>query len=69
MERTKWLAIIIDSIKTLKGGAICSAINAYVLNGSPSTKNFVSKILKGVSAPIITMIKSWMLEGEINDPH
>ena len=64
----KWLAIIIDSIKNLKGGAICSAINTYALNGSPSTNQFVNRILKEVSAPILSMIKTWMIEGEINDP-
>ena len=52
----------------LKGGAVCSAINTYVLNGSPATKQFVSRILKEVSTPILSMIKTWMLSGEINDP-
>jgi gamma-tubulin complex component 3 len=65
----KWLALIIDSVKNLKGGAICSAINTFTLNGSPSTKLFINRILKEVSAPILSMIKTWMLEGEINDPH
>ncbi len=64
----KWLAIIIDSVSNLKGGSVCSAINAYVLNGSPATRTFISRILKEVSAPILTMIKQWMIEGEINDP-
>ena len=68
LDRMKWLALIIDSIKNLKGGAICSAINTFTLNGSPSTCTFVNRILKEVSAPILTMIKTWMLEGEINDP-
>lgn len=52
----------------MKGGAFCSAINSYILNGSPATKAFVSRILKEVSAPILTMIKTWMIEGELNDP-
>ena len=64
----KWLAIIIDSVQNLRGGAVCSAINSYVLNGSPSTKQFISRILKEVSSPILNMIKQWMIEGEINDP-
>lgn len=68
MERMKWLAIITDSVKNLKGGAVCSAINTYVQNGSPATKQFILRILKEVSSPILAMIKSWMLEGEINDP-
>lgn len=25
--------------------------------------------MREVSAPILTMIKSWMLEGELSDPH
>jgi len=69
LERMKWLAVITDSLFNLKGGAICSAINTFVLNGSTATRFFISRILKEVSAPILTMIKSWMLEGEINDPH
>ena len=68
LERMKWLAVITDLVKNLKGGAICSAINTYVLNGSPSTKQFISRILKEVSTPILSMIKTWMLAGEINDP-
>ena len=64
----KWLAVITDLVQNLKGGAICSAINTYVLNGSPSTKHFISRILKEVSTPILSMIKTWMVAGEINDP-
>lgn len=64
----KWLAVIIDSIKNLKGGAICSLINTFTLNGSPMIKQFINRILKEVSAPILFMIKTWMIEGEINDP-
>ena len=68
LDRMKWLAIIIDSIQNLKGGAICSAINTFTMNGSPSTQQFINRILKEVSAPILSMIKTWMIEGEINDP-
>ena len=57
MERMKWLAVIIDSVSSLKGGAVCSAIHSYVLTGSPSTRSFISRILKEVSSPILTMIK------------
>ena len=68
LDRMKWLALIVDSIQNLKGGAICSAINTFAMNGSPSTRQFINRILKEVSAPILTMIKTWMIEGEINDP-
>jgi len=65
----KWLAIIIDAVQNLKGGAVCSALHSYVLNGSPSTRAFVGGILKEVCSPMITMIKQWMIEGELNDPY
>ena len=57
----KWLALIIDSIYNLKGGAICSVINTFALNGSPTTKHFINRILKEVSAPLFSMIKKWMI--------
>jgi len=69
MERMKWLAIIIDAIKGLKGGALCSTINSYCLNGSPGVKEFIHNLLKEASAPLLNMIKTWMIEGEINDPY
>jgi gamma-tubulin complex component 3 len=68
LDRMKWLALIVDTINNLKGGAICSTINTYALNGSPSIRQFINRILKEVSAPILSMIKTWMIEGEINDP-
>lgn len=64
----KWMAIIVDSIQGLKGGAIISSINSYVLHGAPGTKILLSRLLKEVSAPVLTMIKTWMIEGELNDP-
>jgi gamma-tubulin complex component 3 len=64
-----WLAVIVDAIRGLKGGAICSVINSYVLNGAPGTRDFISKLLREVSTPMLTMIKTWMLEGELNDPY
>lgn len=68
MERMKWLAILIDSVKNLKGGAVCSALHSYMLNGSPSTRTFIGRILKEVCAPILSMMRIWMTEGTLNDP-
>lgn len=68
MERMKWLAIIVDSIQGLKGGTIISSINSYVLNGAPGIKILLTRLLKEVSAPVLTMIKTWMIEGDLNDP-
>ena len=69
LERLKWLAVICDSVRGLKGGAICSAINSFALTGSPQTRHLVTRIIKEVTSPILAMIKEWMLDGEINDPY
>ena len=53
----KWLAIIIDAVQGLKGGAICSALHNYAQSGSPTIKGFVNRILREVSSPILRMIK------------
>jgi gamma-tubulin complex component 3 len=68
MERMKWLAIIVDSTKNLKGGAVCSGLHSFVFNGSPSTRVFIGRILKEVCAPILSMMRIWMTEGTLNDP-
>lgn len=68
MERMKWLAIIIDSVHSLKGGAVCSALHSYVLNGSPATRGFVGRILREACAPVLAMVRQWTIEGELNDP-
>lgn len=65
----KWLAVICDSVRGLKGGAICSTINSFALTGSPQTRQLVTRVIKEVTSPILRMIKDWMLDGEINDPH
>jgi gamma-tubulin complex component 3 len=40
-----------------------------MLTGSPQTKQFISRIIKEVSSPILMMVQQWMLQGEINDPY
>lgn len=57
LERMKWLAVICDTVKSLKGGAICSAIHTFILNGNPATKSFIEKVLREVSSPILAMVK------------
>jgi hypothetical protein len=38
LEKMKWMAVIIDAVKNLKGGAICSAINTFAVNGNPANR-------------------------------
>lgn len=64
----KWLAIVVDSIFGLKGGSIISSINSYVIHGSLSTKTLLQKLLKEATTPILVMIQSWIIEGELDDP-
>jgi gamma-tubulin complex component 3 len=69
LERLKWLAIIVDSANGLKGGALLSAVNSYSQHGNPRIGTLIERIVGEVAAPLLSMIKSWMTEGELNDPY
>lgn len=68
LERMKWLAIVVDAVQGLKGGAVCSALHNYAQSGSPTVKSFVGRVLREVCSPVLRMIRQWMIEGELNDP-
>ena len=51
----------------LKGGALASTIQQYTYGGTSSLYKFLSRILQEVCAPLINMIKLWMIHGEAHD--
>jgi gamma-tubulin complex component 3 len=67
LERMRWLAIICEAVEGLKGGNFISAIFSYSKHGNPAIKVLVNRILDNVSVPILKMIESWMLDGELCD--
>jgi gamma-tubulin complex component 3 len=51
----------------LKGGALASTIQLYTYVGSTTIYKFLSRILQEVCAPLINMIKMWMIHGDAHD--
>lgn len=86
LERLKLLAILLDNVKGLKGGALLSAVRAFSHHGAPFISTFINTLLAKVSVqcihsmtcdtwhvqiskPVMNMIKLWVFEGELLDPH
>eukprot|EP00742_Colponemidia_sp_Colp-10_P010263 GILJ01011264.1.p1 GENE.GILJ01011264.1~~GILJ01011264.1.p1 ORF type:complete len:867 (-),score=164.52 GILJ01011264.1:142-2421(-) len=69
LERLRWMAILVDAVKGLKGGALISTLHGYMKQGDPTAKAFVNRLLNRVCVPLFTFIRKWMLEGELTDSH
>ena len=67
-ERLKWIAILTDSCKTLKGGQLLSALYSYSSHGSLQIKELANRILKKTLAPFMNFMKMWVYSGELIDP-
>jgi gamma-tubulin complex component 3 len=67
IETLQWLGILCEAVEGLRGGEILSVIYCYWRTGKGSIKSLMRCILEEVSVPILQMIKSWMLEGELFD--
>jgi len=67
MERMKWLAIVCDTTQNLKGGALASTIQQHTYGGTSTLYKFLSRILQEVCAPLLNMIKQWMIHGDAHD--
>lgn len=68
LQRLSWIARIIESCQTKKGGELASAVAAFRANSS-MVKELANQMLSAVCGPLLTMLSKWLLEGEINDPH
>mmetsp|Transcript_8706 Transcript_8706/g.17003 ORF Transcript_8706/g.17003 Transcript_8706/m.17003 type:complete len:751 (+) Transcript_8706:47-2299(+) len=69
LERLKWLAIVADTANGMKGGALLSAVTSYAQHGNPTIRALIERIAKEVAAPLLSMIKHWMTEGDLSDPY
>ena len=63
----QWMAIVCDGVEGLKGGEIVSALYNYWRNGSQLIQSLIRPLLEEVGLPLLHMIKSWMIEGELID--
>eukprot|EP00731_Ephydatia_muelleri_P030066 Em0021g589a len=67
LHRLKFLGVLVDGCKRLKGGALVSALYAYSRHGDPYLKALVNSILTQVYKPLNKMLNSWIFDGELVD--
>jgi len=68
-QRMRLMAVLVDSAKFVRGGALAAAIHAHALHGDPFACGFVTRILRQVCSPIFIMIRRWLYEGELEDAY
>lgn len=65
--KMKLMAILVDSCKVLRGGAMAGAIHLHAQHGDPMVNEFMRRLLQRVCSPLFEMVRSWVLEGELED--
>ncbi|GAX86220.1 hypothetical protein CEUSTIGMA_g13633.t1 [Chlamydomonas eustigma] len=70
MRRMRLLATLADATEGLSGGALAGAIYAHVhAHGDPFVRSYTSRVLQAACVPLFEMIRRWVYEGQIEDPH
>jgi gamma-tubulin complex component 3 len=65
--RMRLMAVLADGCRGLKGGAMAGAIHRHAKHGDPLVQDFMGRLLKRVCSPLFEMVRSWVLEGELED--
>ncbi|KAM6547897.1 hypothetical protein CsatB_019573 [Cannabis sativa] len=67
MVKMRLMAVLVDKCKVLKGGAMAGAIHLHAQHGDPMVQDFMRRLLRRVCSPLFEMVRSWVLEGELED--
>ncbi|WFD31909.1 Microtubule-nucleating Tub4p (gamma-tubulin) complex component [Malassezia sp. CBS 17886] len=67
--RMRLMSTIVESCRTVHGGALVSTIHTYTLTGDPFIRQFTSTLLDQVSRPFFHCLSRWIYDGELNDPY
>ncbi|KAM7265131.1 hypothetical protein ACFE04_002814 [Oxalis oulophora] len=67
LVKMRLMAVLVDKCKVLKGGAMAGAIHLHAQHGDPLVRKFMMQLLKRVCSPLFEMVRSWVLEGELED--
>lgn len=68
-KRLKIISEILHQCRNLKGGKLASCLYDQLYNGNPSIRSIVESFLRATCRPLHAMLSSWLLDGEIKDPH
>ncbi|XP_062199147.1 gamma-tubulin complex component 3-like [Phragmites australis] len=65
--RMRLMAVLVDGCRGLRGGAMAGSIHGYAQHGDPMFQEFMGRLLRRVCSPLFEMVRSWVLEGELED--
>jgi gamma-tubulin complex component 3 len=68
MECLKWILVLCDICKQLKGGQILSALFSYTIHGCPEIQVLVTRLLTKSLSPFMRFLEFWIYKGELVDP-
>ena len=62
--------LIVDESKTRRGGQIISLIHSFASShGDPFIGSFAERLLSHTTRPFYDMLRLWIYDGELSDPH
>ncbi|KAF6165520.1 hypothetical protein GIB67_015843 [Kingdonia uniflora] len=67
MAKMRLMAVLVDSCKVLRGGEMAGAIHVHAQHGDPLVQEFMRRLLRRICSPLFEMVRSWVLEGELDD--
>ncbi|XWS66468.1 hypothetical protein CRYUN_Cryun05aG0202200 [Craigia yunnanensis] len=67
MVKMRLMAVLVDKCKVLRGGAMAGAIHLHAQHGDLLVHDFMRRLLRRVCSPLFEMVRSWVLEGELED--
>lgn len=67
MVKMKLMATLVEKCRSLRGGAMVGAIHLHAQHGDPLVQEFMRRLLRRVCSPLFEMVRTWVLEGELED--
>lgn len=65
--KMRLMAVLVDVCRVLRGGAMAGSIHMHAQHGDPLVHDFMKRLLRRVCSPLFEMVRSWVLEGELED--
>ncbi|KAK4792696.1 hypothetical protein SAY86_023131 [Trapa natans] len=67
LVKMRLMAVLVDKCRVLRGGAMAGAIHLQAQHGDLLVSEFMKRLLTRVCSPLFEMVRSWVLEGELED--
>jgi len=68
-HRLRWLAMLVDAVRGVKGGAIASVVGSHMKHGESFVVELMKRLLRKTCVPLFEMIHKWVCKGVIEDPY